>query len=443
MWPTTRHVFDERLPLPRFRRIRQALPGPVVPDVAQAVAEALASLTGLADHCHNRRIALTAGSRGLAALPEILAAAVRQLRQYGAEPFIVPAMGSHGGATAAGQVDVLARLGVTPSTVGAPIEASMEVVEVGRLSNGMPVYQDRLAAEADGILLVNRVKPHTDFSGALESGLAKMAVIGLGKHQGAAQVHRYGVEGLQVWLPEAARLVMARTRVVGGLATVENARHQVARVAALPPAGIGGPAEEALLREAYALMARLPFDAIDVLVVDEMGKDISGVGLDPNVIGRVKVHGVPDRAGCDIRAIAVLSLTPATHGNATGVGLADVTTRRLVAEMDFEATYINCLTAGQCSIQRAAVPMVAPDDRAAIETAVRVCGQPDPLQARLVRIQNTLALAELDISESLWPLAQARGCETISPPFALPFTPTGQLLPFSESSPARPLSRET
>ncbi len=434
MWFNVGKAFDANLPLPRFQRVRQEFPHPFVADIDQAVFQSVEAQPDIAARCQGKRIAITAGSRGICQIAEILAALVRTLRQYGAEPFIVPAMGSHGGATAEGQVYMLSTLGITEATLGAPIKSSMEVVQVGRLSNGMPVFVDRVAAGADGIVIVNRVKPHTDFAGELESGLAKMTVLGLGKQKGAALVHSYGVEGLQVWMPQAARLIVQNMPVLFGLATVENAYHEVARIAAVAPQDIGGPEEKSLLREAYSLMPTFPFPEIDVLIIEEMGKNISGVGMDPNVIGRTKVHGVADIVTCDIRTIAVLGLTTETHGNASGIGLADVTTRRLVEQIDFEALYINCITAGACGVQRAAIPIVAPNDRAAIETALHACGQPDPLQARMIRIKNTLSLGEMDISESLArSSASTRDLSPVGSDFALAFTTDSRLTPFQET----------
>ncbi len=433
-WNDAIKPFEGELSLPRFRRLQQVFPRPQVSDVAQAVSQTVDSLPGIADSCRGKRIAITAGSRGISQIPEILAALVSQLRTYGANPFIVPAMGSHSGATAEGQTQMLANLGMTPETLGAPIHASMDVVEAGSLPNGMPVYVDRIASQADGIVIVNRIKPHTDFTGEFESGLAKMAVLGLGKHKGAAMLHSYGVEGLRELMPQAARLIVQNMPVLFGLASVENAYHEVACVEAIPPQEIAGPREAELLKLAYSLMPRFPFPEIDVLIVEEMGKNISGVGMDPKVIGRVKVHGVPDLAPCDIRAIAVLDLTAQAHGNAAGIGLADVTTRRLVEQIDYEALYVNCVTAGVCGIQRSFIPMVAPDDRAAIATALRVCGQPDPLQARIVRIKNTLSLGEIDVSQRL--ASQIQGGETLKPIssyFELSFDPTGRLLPFEQA----------
>ncbi len=433
-WNDAGKAFEGDLPLPRFQRIQQEFPRPQVTNVAQAVTHAVDGLPGMAAGCQGKRIAVTAGSRGISRIPEILAALVRRLRDYGADPFIVPAMGSHSGATAEGQALMLANLGITEESLGAPILSSMEVAQAGSLPNGMPVYIDKYAAEADGIVIVNRVKPHTDFTGDFESGLAKMAVLGLGKQKGAAMLHSYGVEGLQVWMPQAARLIVRKMPVLFGLASIENAYHEVAHIVAVPPQGIGGPQEQELLKLAYGLMPRFPFPEIDVLIVEEMGKNISGVGMDPKVIGRVKVHGVPDLAPCDIRAIAVLDLTPQAHGNAAGIGLADVTTRRLVDKIDFEALYVNCVTAGVCGIQRSFIPMVAPHDQAAIATALRVCGQPDPLQARIVRIKNTLSLDEIDVSECLTRQIQAgETIKPVSPYFSLSFNAEGGLVPFEQA----------
>ncbi len=434
MWMETGKAFDWDLPLPRFQRVKQEFPRPRENNVTQAVFRAIDRLPNVAAKCQGKRVALTAGSRGISQIPEILAAVVRWLREHGADPFIVPSMGSHGGATAQGQVQMLVNLGITEDSTGAPIHSSMDVVEVGKLSNGMPVFIDRIAASANGIVIVNRIKPHTDFVGDFESGLAKMAVLGLGKQEGASIVHSYGVEGLQVLMPQAARIIVQNMPVLFGLASIENAYHEVAMIEAVVPDGIAGPEERELLKQAYALLPHFPFPEIDVLIVEQMGKNISGVGMDPKVIGRVKVHGVPDLAPCDIRAIAVLDLTHEAHGNASGIGLADVTTRRLVEQIDFEALYINCITAGVCGIQRSFIPMVAPDDRAAILTALRVCGQADPLQARIVRIKNTLSMDEIDVSERLARLLQNSGTyRLVSSYFSLNFNPEGRLVPFEQA----------
>jgi len=434
MWTETGKAFNWDLPLPRFQRVKQEFPRPQETNITQAVFRAIDRLPDIAATCQGKSVALTAGSRGISQIPEILAAVVHWLWEHGAEPFIVPSMGSHGGATAQGQVQALANLGITEDSIGVPIHSSMDVVEVGKLPNGMPIFIDRIAASADGIVIINRIKPHTDFVADFESGLAKMAILGLGKQQGASIVHSYGVEGLQVLMPQAARVVVQNTPVLFGLASIENAYHEVAIIEAVAPKGIAGPEERELLKQAYALLPHFPFPEIDVLIVEQMGKNISGVGMDPKVIGRVKVHGVPDLAPCDIHAIAVLDLTHETHGNASGIGLADVTTRHLVEQIDFEALYINCITAGICGIQRSFIPLVAPDDRAAILTALRVCGQADPLQARIVRIKNTLSMDEIDVSESLTrPSQSSEKCRPVSSFFSLNFNPDGRLVPFEQA----------
>ena len=429
MIPNITKAFDWNGQIPLFQKVQQNFIRPRLSDIPAAVRQAVDGIIPAATDLNAKRVAITAGSRGISEMSAILAVLVARLKELGAQPFIVPAMGSHGGATAEGQQALLADLGVTEESAGAPICASMETVELGRLDNGMPVYCDQLAAAADGIVIVNRIKPHTDFNGEFESGLAKMAAIGLGKLRGADTIHRFGWQGLRDLVPQAARLVCQKAPVLFGLAVLENAHHQSAQIAALAPHDIAGAREAELLRIAYQWMPRLPFHAIDVLVVEEMGKNISGVGMDTKVIGRIKVHGVPDQAACAIAAIAVLRLTPASHGNAAGIGLADVTTRRLLEQIDFETTYLNCITSGITAIQRAALPVVAPNEKAAIETALRVCGRPDPSQARLARIKNTLSLDEMDISPGL--LAEALPGSTLTPigaPFALQFDAQGSLV---------------
>ena len=424
-------VFNSELPLPTFQHIRQEFSRPRITDIQSTVIQAIEELN-LGKSLQSKRIAIGVGSRGLCDLAVLVATTVSSLRSLGAEPFIVPAMGSHGGATAEGQRNVLNNLGVTEESVGAPICATMEVVEIGRIANGMSVFVDRLASEADGVVLINRVKPHTDFVSALESGLGKMAVLGLGKERGAATLHSYGVEGLRDLMPKAARLVVQKTPILFGLASVENAYHEIAYLTAVPPQGIAGPQEKELLKKAYALMPRFLFPDLDVLIVDEIGKNISGIGMDTNIIGRVKVHGVPDNGTCDIHAIAVLDLSKETHGNASGIGLADVTTQRLVNQIDFEAVYINCVTAGICGIQRSFIPMVAPNDRAAGFTALRVCGQSDPRRARIAHIRNTLCMDEMTISERLVEeVIGSSGISLIGKPFPLTFDAQGNLEHFS------------
>lgn len=342
-------------------------------------------------------IAITAGSRGITNISEILRAVVEEVKGADAKPFIIPAMGSHGGATAHGQVETLRSLGVTEESMGCRIVSSMEVDEVGNIG-GTPIYVDRNALKADGVIVVGRVKPHTDFKGIIESGIMKMIAIGLGKQKGAEMIHHNLYEGYHNLLPAAARLIMGKCRIVMGLALLENARHETAKIIALEPFEIEA-VELKLLEEAKALLARLPFKEIDLLIIEEIGKNISGVGMDTNVTGRFWMPGESDPAAPRINKIVVLDLTPETEGNAIGIGLADLTTRRLVDKINYESTFVNCLTQGSCDTGK--TPIWLPNDRDAITTALRIIGPIDGTKARVVRIRNTMDLERLWISWSL------------------------------------------
>jgi len=383
---------------PRMAEVRQKISSPKIWDYVSAIRDQLRK-SSLHDKIKpGWKIAITAGSRGITHYDEILATVVDDVRKAGGEPFLVPAMGSHGGATPEGQIQVLKSLGITPETVGAPIHSSMEVDEIGKLDDGAPVYVDRIAFKADGIIVVGRVKPHTDFKGKIESGLMKMMAIGLGKQKGAEMIHWYQSEGYHKLIPEAAKLIMKKAPILLGLAIVENARHEIAMVKALEPDEIEQE-EMKLLEKAKELLARLPFKDIDVLVVDELGKDISGVGMDTNVVGRFWMPGETDPQAPRIRKIVVLDLSEGTHGNATGIGLADLTTKRAVSKIDYDAVFVNCLTQG--STEPSKIPVFLPNDRDAIATALRTCAPIDPRQARVVRIKNTLELERFWISQSL------------------------------------------
>ena len=419
-----------RFMLPKMVRVRQKIYAPKIGDYASALRSELEK-AGLKERIKpGAKIAITAGSRGIAHIAEILATIVDEVKKAGGKPFIVPAMGSHGGATPEGQIAILKSLGITQESVGAPIYASMEVEEVGRLENGLPVYMDKLALRSDGIIVVNRVKPHTDFKGKIESGLMKMMVIGLGKQKGAETIHRYQLEGYHKLIPEAARLIMEKAPIIMGVAIVENAYHEIAAIRALKPDEI--EREEAkLLKLAKDLMARIPFKEIDVLIVDEIGKDISGVGMDTNVIGRFwtspkeNEHRAPK-----IRRIVVLDLSEKSHGNAVGIGLADITTKRVFSKIDFEATFMNCLTSTWP--EPAKIPPFLPNDRDAILMAIRCCGPIDPLKAKIVRIKNTLDLEYMWISESLCELVKqdkelSKRIEILGEPEEMQFDVLGNL----------------
>ena len=397
-------------------------------DVADHVRRAVQPLLGSVRP--GARVAITAGSRGIANIPLILRACGDTVRAAGGEPFILPAMGSHGGATADGQCEVLTGYGISPEATGMPVVSSMDVQQIGQLDNGMPVFFSTTALEADHVLLVNRVKPHTDFRGPFESGLAKICAIGLGKQRGAQTIHSYGTRGLAELMPAAARYIVQHSgRILGGLAILENAYDHTACVQAVPPDGIASETEAALQRRAKQLMAALPFDQLDVLIVDELGKNISGTGMDTNIIGRMFVPGVSEEDRPRITTVVVLDLTEASHGNAFGIGLADFTTERVVASIDWHAVYTNGYTSGLSGLLRNRVPNVLPNDRAAIATAIRMCGQPDLHQLRVARIRNTLTVADVEFSPSLLDEARAARVEVLDAPRSLCFDAAGRLLP--------------
>ncbi|MEW6545722.1 MAG: lactate racemase domain-containing protein [Bacillota bacterium] len=377
--------------------VRQDIPADRVDDLERTLVEGLERAGVWRRIRPGLRVAITSGSRGFSYNVTVLRTVVAELKSRGAEPFIFPAMGSHGGSTAEGQERVLRDLGITPESVGAPIRSCMEVVQLGTTASGMPVFCDRLAYEADAIVLFNRVKPHTAFRGPVESGLVKMAVVGMGKRHGAEAAHRAGLSS-QVLL-EGFQLVREKARLLCGIATVENFREEAAELQVLLPEEIP-EREPLLLQKAWHYLPRLPFDQLDVLVVDRMGKDISGTGMDVNVIGihrRIGGTGLPD-----IRTIVVLDLTPATHGNALGVGFADLVPRRLVDKIDFGVTYANVITTGFYGSGK--VPVTLPTAREAVEVALRPF---EPDAVRLVRIRDTKHLDTLWVSQALLPEVEA------------------------------------
>jgi hypothetical protein len=394
-----------QMEFPKLALVKQIIASPVLEDVTTKVAQELDIILSGAKIAPGARIAVTAGSRGIKDIVVVLKTIVAKLKDLQAVPFIVPAMGSHGGATAAGQIAVLEHLGVTESSIGAPICSSMEVAEIGITKSGIPVFVDKLAAEADGIIVVNRIKPHTEFEGQIESGLMKMMVIGLGKHRGASMAHRYAIRlGYEKVITEIARTVMAKLPVLGGLAIVENAYDQTAMIQGLQVYQLEEE-EKKLLKKAKELMARLPFPELDVLLIDQIGKEISGTGMDSNVTGRILSPFEDDPLYPRIIRIVAFDLTEATNGSAVGVGLADFTTRRLFQKIDFQATYINSLTAGV--LEKAKIPIICENDREAVENALNTCGPVNYQEAKLVRVKNTLELGSFLVSEALLP--QIRG----------------------------------
>ncbi|MCL2121356.1 MAG: lactate racemase domain-containing protein [Clostridiales bacterium] len=370
--------------------------GQKLEDIAGSVRRELES-AGL-NIAEGAEIAVATGSRGIANIPLIIKTVCDFIKAKGGKPFIVPAMGSHGGATAEGQAAILAEYGISESTVGAPLRSSMEVVEIDHTGLPNRVYMDRNAWEADGVILVNRIKPHTDFIGEIESGLVKMSVIGLGKHKLAMEIHSFNAWGLANLLIPTAERIWEQNKILLGLAVLENAYDQTALVRALKP-GVIVEEEKKLLQTARASMPALPADQIDILVVDRIGKDISGPGMDTNIIGRMLIEGMEDRPRPKIGHIIIDDLTEAAHGNACGFGLADFMTRKLFDKIDFQATYENILTS--TFIQRGKLPMIADNALQAMDWSFRAFGRLDPAQARIMRIRNTLHLDEIYLSSAL------------------------------------------
>jgi len=414
------------VPFPKMIKVRQIFPKKIVRDIPAAVRAELLRPAIRQRIRPGARVAIAVGSRGIANLALIVGTLIRELKEQGAEPFVVPAMGSHGGATAEGQRAVLAEYGITEEGVGAPVLSSMEVEEIGRLPSGLPVYFDRLALQADAIIPVNRIKPHTSFRGPVESGLIKMLTIGLGKHKGATTVHQEGFARFAENLLAAGRLILQRVPVAFGLAILENAFDQTAHLEAILPEDIEARERE-LLEEARRLMARLLFEQLDVLVVDRMGKEISGTGMDPNVLGRYTFPWMS--GGPSINRIVVLDLTEKSRGNATGVGLADIVTRRLVDKIDWRSTYLNVITSTNLGAAR--IPVTMDNDREAVALAIRTANRSDLEKVELARIKSTLELEEIWISEALW--EKNRGRSDLVPLGALEemaFDAAGNLVPF-------------
>jgi hypothetical protein len=385
------------LPFPDIdlRRVVQILDAPRIADLESHLSIELDKLAGRISA--GSSIAVAVGSRGIAAIDSIVRIAVQWLKSKEVKPFIIPAMGSHGGATAQGQSAILHSYGIREASVGAPIRSSMEVVS---LPSDLPVklYMDAQAYAADGIILINRIKPHTDYRGKYESGLGKMAVIGLGKHAQALEIHRYGIYGLRDLIPQAAVRILRCGKVLGGVGIVENALEQPAAIEVLPAEAIMSE-EPRLLEVARTLMPALPSEDIDLLIVDRMGKDISGAGMDPNIIGRIYVRGEKEPDRPRIKAIYVRDLTAASHGNALGIGLADVISRRLYEKIDFQAMVENAYTSS--FLERAKVPIVADTDEQGILIALRSCGVLTPGQERIIRIRSTLHLQDVYVSEAI------------------------------------------
>ncbi len=410
---------------PPIARVRQSIPQPQVADVPGTVRRLILESRLRERVPQGGTIAVGVGSRGIAAIPRIARATVDALKEMGYKPFIVAAMGSHGGATKEGQAELLAGYGVTPETMGVEVKSDMDTLELGTNPVGLPIYFDKNAYNADGIVLLNRVKPHTDFHATHESGVLKMLVIGLGKQQGASQIHKLGLRGMKEVLPAVGGFLVKNTKFALGLAILENSADLPAEIVPLEPETIF-EVEPKLLDRARELMGRLPFDQIDVLAVGEVGKNYSGAGMDPNVIGRLMIETQNDFARPSVTRLVVLDASEETHGNIVGVGFADLTTERLVAKLDPVPFRINILTS--CCLERGRIPITLPNDRDVFEAAIDTCWRIDPSEARMVIIPNTLEVNTLWISKAMEAEAKSHPHLTIETEFSpLPFSADGFL----------------
>lgn len=387
----------ENTPIPKLVKIRQSFDDTVLADPIGELVERLRTSDSMTGITAGQRVAVAVGSRGISRIDELTKTVIDELKRIGAEPFIVPCMGSHGGATAEGQTEVLAHLGIDEKRMGCPVRSSMEVVKLDRLPNGLPIYCDKIAAtESDAIIVINRIKPHTAFRGAIESGMFKMISIGLGKQKGAEACHQLGFKYMAENVPAMARVMIEKLPIRFGVAIVENAYDQICRIEVIGTDTME-EREKELLIEAKSRLPQILFNDLDVLVIDYIGKNISGDGADPNITGRYPTpyaHGGPE-----VNKMVVLDLTPESQGNANGVGTADFTTSRLVSKTDWPATYANGLTSTVCAPTKQATTLE--NDRDAIKAAIKTCNILDYTQCKLVRIRDTLHLGTIEISESL------------------------------------------
>ncbi|HCL30247.1 MAG TPA: [Fe-S]-binding protein [Candidatus Latescibacteria bacterium] len=413
---------------PRMIKVRQHFEAPQVDDIPGTVKAQIESLNLSGKVKQGDSVAVTVGSRGVSNIAAITKAIVDTLRALGAEPFIVPAMGSHGGGTAEGQREIIESYGVTEAFVGCPIRATMDVVQVGTVEGEVPVYFDRFASEADHVVVAGRIKPHTGFVGEIESGLHKMMLIGLGKHKGAALYHQAIVQySFDRIIRGVAQQVIDKCGILFGLAMVENQYDQTAMIEAVAPERFA-EREKELLVLAKKWMPRLPFDRVDLLVIDAMGKNISGSGMDTNVVGRkYNDHAAAEKEFPKVTRILVRGLTPETHGNAAGIGMAEYCHKRLVDGIDMEATVINCMTGNAPS--GAAIPVHFATDSECLEKALQTVGFVEPENAKVLRVRDTLHLGELLVSESYEKeIASRDDLSILAPATAMEFDTQGDLL---------------
>ncbi|ARI78667.1 nickel pincer cofactor-dependent isomerase, group 22 [Halobacillus mangrovi] len=412
---------------PKMAKIKQKFEVSSVKDIKGTVAQQFVNMDADSLIEKGMEIAITVGSRGIANIPEIVHSVGAEIKKRGAIPFIIPAMGSHGGATAEGQVEVLKGLGVTEESTGCEIRSSMDVVEVGKTEDGIPVYTDKHAYHADGIIVMGRVKAHTDFKNTIESGILKMASIGMGKHKQALALHTYGIKGIRDMMPYVGEVAVAKTNTLFGIAIVENAHEEIAIIEAILPDHIK-TREAELLTESFEMMPRLPVERMDILVVDEIGKNYSGTGMDTNIIGRIRVLGVNEPESPSVKYLIASKLSEASHGNALGIGLADLTTKRLFDEIDFTAMNENVVTS--TFLDRAKIPIVLENDEGALKAALRATWGVKDEEARIVRIPNTLHIGELYVSEVIYnELKSNESFEVLEEPAEMAFDKDGYFIP--------------
>lgn len=411
------------IPIPKFYKARQIFSGSKLEDIEKEICSQLTDKKLLTNIKKGQRIAVTAGSRGVANIALITREVVRNIKEVGGEPFVIPAMGSHGGASAEGQIKILKALGITEEYIGAPIKATMEVDQIDESDNGLPVYLDRYANEADGIVVINRIKPHVGFRGPFESGLMKMISIGLGKQRGADTCHNLGFGQMAESVPAIAKKVIEKKNIIFALGILENAYDDTNKIIAMAKEEIEH-LEPGLLDEAKVNLQKIYFEKFDVLVIDEIGKDITGTGLDTNVVGRY--HTPYASGGPQINKMLVLDLTDKSNGNGNGIGIVDFTTRRFFNKMKLDQTYPNSLTSTiPLSVK---IPMILENDRLAIQAAIKTSNITDRSKAKIVRIKNTLKLEHIYISESLIDEANANSnIEILEGPNPLNFDAEGNL----------------
>lgn len=413
--------------MPRMSRVVQAFPRPTVENFATAVAEEFEKL-GLKDLLGGKRVGITAGSRGIQDIVAVLRALIAGTRTCGGDPILLAAMGSHGGGTESGQREILDSLGIrddVSGALGAPIWTCAESVEIGETHEGLKAYMLKSALSVDVILPVNRVKVHTAFHGEVESGLFKMLVVGLGGPMGATQFHSQGSAGLPRLLLDVGSLILEKMPVAAGFAIVENGYEETAMVRGVPASAFRVEEPE-ILQYARSLMPSLPIQDLDALVIEEMGKNYSGTGVDTNIIGRLRIEGVPEPERPSIQKIAVLDLSEESHGNANGLGMMDLTTKKLVDKIDRKATYLNCITTG--FLMRGAIPVYCDTEKELMEVLLRSLGSKPADEVRLFQIPDTLHLTECLASAALLPELEALPhVEVKGVPERIAFTPSGSL----------------